>query len=416
MEEFVTMSLREYRSLNADQYAERRELVLGLAEALPEDATDEQMRSIDEEIDVIKAEDKRRKSVVELRNAKAAKVMTGTGNVKEKHTIREVDRTEDALASHEYERAFAAYITRGAKLPEEFMQYQTRQDAQTTVADSGILVPTTVSKKIIEEMKEHGILWPLVSKSNVQGGIDYPITDFKPVAHWIGETEVSDYQKATQDGSVSFKYHGLEVRTARTLLQNAVTLSSFNERFAQASGYAMIDALDEAIVKGDGSKKFVGITKDTRITNKQSMKAADLNWTGFHKVKGAIKRPYRDGIFLMNQATFDYNIDGMTDKNGQPIGRVNYGIDGEETYRFMGKKVLTVPDAILPSYDSAEGDAVFMIYAKLTDYLVNSNLQLRADNWEDLEHNLFKTRHILIADGKVLDPYGMMLITKNVSA
>lgn len=414
--EFIAMGEREYRALDTNQYAERRETVLGLAEQLPEDATDEQMRSIDSEVDVIRAEDARRAGLVGMREQRAAAVVTGAGAVTARHTITEVDRTDDALASPEYERAFAAYITRGAELPEEFRQYQARQDAQTTVADSGIMVPTTVSNRIVEEMKEHGILWPLVSKTNVQGGIEFPIVDFKPEAHWIGETQVSDTQKATQTDKVSFKYHGLEVRTSRTLLQNYVTLSAFNDRFVRSAAEAMTDALDLGIMSGDGSGKFLGITKDPRIKNKQKMKAKDLTWNGFHKVKAAIKRPYQGGVFIMNQATFDMHIDGMEDKQGQPVGRVNYGIDGEETYRFMGKRVLTVPDAILPDFDTAEGDAVFMVYARLTDYLVNSNLQMRADNWEDKDHNLFKTRHILIADGKVLDPYGMMLVTKDVSA
>ena len=49
--------------------------------------------------------------------------------------------------------------------------------------------------------------------------------------------------------------------------------------------------------------------------------------------------------FIMNQSTFDVGIDGMEDKNGQPIGRTNYGINGEESYRFMGKTVETVEEA-----------------------------------------------------------------------
>lgn len=414
--DFTAMGAREYRALDTNQYAERRELVLGLAEQLPEDATDEQVRAIDDEMDVIRAEDERRKAVEQLRGFKAQKVAFGAGNVKEKHSVKVVDRTEDALASEEYERAFMGYITTGEKLPEEFAQYQKRDNQATSVADSGIMVPSTVSNRIVEEMKEHGILWPRVSKSDVQGGLDFPVADFKPVAHWIGETEVSETQKATQTDKVSFKYHGLEVRTSRTLLQNAVTLKAFNDRFVSASALAMVDALDLAIIAGSGSGQFLGITKDPLVTNKQKMKAADLTWKGFHKVKAAIKRPYRDGLFIMNQATFDMHIDGMVDKNDQPVGRVNYGINGEETYRFMGKTVLTVPDSILPSFDAAQDGEAFIVYAKLSDYIVNSNLQMRADNWEDLDHNLFKTRHILIADGKVLDPYGMMLVSKDVSA
>lgn len=61
------------------------------------------------------------------------------------------------------------------------------------------------------------------------------------------------------------------------------------------------------------------------------------------------EKAYRNGSFVMNQSTFDTGIDGMEDKNGQPIGRTNYGVNGEETYRFMGKNVETVEDDVLPS-------------------------------------------------------------------
>ena len=56
---------------------------------------------------------------------------------------------------------------------------------------------------------------------------------------------------------------------------------------------------------------------------------------------------HRGGEIYLGDVTkidFDGYIDGMTDKNGQPIGRVNYGIDGGETYRFGGKEVITVEE------------------------------------------------------------------------
>ena len=58
--EFEPMTSREYRELGAENYETRRSLVLGLAEAVPEDATDEQISAIDAEVSVIAAEDQRR--------------------------------------------------------------------------------------------------------------------------------------------------------------------------------------------------------------------------------------------------------------------------------------------------------------------------------------------------------------------
>ena len=37
------------------------------------------------------------------------------------------------------------------------------------------------------------------------------------------------------------------------------------------------------------------------------------------------------------------NIEGMTDKNGQPIARVNYGRGGKPERSILGRGVLIVP-------------------------------------------------------------------------
>lgn len=79
--EFTVMDSRAYRALDSDAYQERRALVMGLAGEMPEDATDEQIRSIDAELDIIASEDSRRDSLVALRNHRAAQVIAGAGEV-----------------------------------------------------------------------------------------------------------------------------------------------------------------------------------------------------------------------------------------------------------------------------------------------------------------------------------------------
>ena len=75
------MGSRAYRALDSEAYQERRALVVGLAGEMPEDATDEQIRSVDAELDIIAKEDERRDSLVSLRNHKAAQVLAGAGDV-----------------------------------------------------------------------------------------------------------------------------------------------------------------------------------------------------------------------------------------------------------------------------------------------------------------------------------------------
>ena len=130
--------------------------------------------------------------------------------------------------------------------------------------------------------------------------------------------------------------------------------------------------------------------------------------------KKKIKKAYRDGIFILNQSTFDSYIDGMVDSNGQPIARINYGINGEESYRFMGRAVETVESDILPDYDDASDGDVIGIYMKLSDYVFNSNMAMTVVKWTDHDDNKVKNKVMMIVDGKLADANGVILIKKKV--
>lgn len=117
----------------------------------------------------------------------------------------------------------------------------------------------------------------------------------------------------------------------------------------------------------------------------------------------------------MAQSTFDEKIDGMEDKNGQPVGRTNYGVNGEETYRFLGKDVETVEEELLPYYEDANVGDVFAIFGDLKDYVVNSNLEMQVVKWIDHDTNEVKNKVIMIVDGKVADANGFILIKKGKS-
>ena len=130
------------------------------------------------------------------------------------------------------------------------------------------------------------------------------------------------------------------------------------------------------------------------------------------QVKAKMKKAYRKGTFFMSQASFDGYIDGMVDENGQPVGRTNYGINGEETYRFMGKDVETVEDECIAAFDdAAEGDVVG-VFMKPTDYGINSNMQLVVVKWTDHDNNKLKNKAIMIVDGKLIDANGVLIIKK----
>ena len=129
-----------------------------------------------------------------------------------------------------------------------------------------------------------------------------------------------------------------------------------------------------------------------------------------------MKKAYRNGSFVMNQSTFDTGIDGMEDKNGQPIGRTNYGVNGEETYRFMGKNVETVEDDVLPSWDDANEGDVIAVFMSFSDYVINTNMEMQVVKWTDHDNNKIKNKCLMVVDGKVADANGIILVKKGVKS
>ena len=320
----------------------------------------------------------------------------------------------DVYDSVEYRTAFMEHVCRNVPIPAEF-----RADGTTTTGDTGAVIPTTILKEIIQKLESYGNVYALVRKLNIQGGVAIPISDLKPVANWIGEENSSNDQKLSAKESVVFSYYGIECKIAQTLLANVATLDAFQQLFVPLATEAIVKGIEIAIFNGNGEGKPLGVLNDTRVPaeNVINMTSEELkSWAGWHKkVKSKMKKAYRKGTFFMNQATFDGYIDGMVDDNGQPVGRTNYGINGEETYRFMGKDVEPVEDECVPSYDdAAEGDVVG-VFMKPTDYALNSNMQLVVVKWTDHDTNKIKNKAIMIVDGKLVDPNGVLIIKKGAA-
>lgn len=329
--------------------------------------------------------------------------------VKEKMTEKNV---EDKYATKEYRAAFMNYITKGTPISKEFLNA-----GETTVSgEVPAVIPSTMVREIVRELKERGAVWANVRKFNIPGGVEVPISDIIPKANWIGEDTPSNDQKLTAKKSISFSYYGLECKLSQSILTSVVTIDEFENLFTELAIEAIFAALEIGVFNGSGTGQMKGILNETRIPAGNTIELAEADIKDFatwkKKVFAKMKKAYRKGTFFMAQGTFDTYIDGMVDKNGQPIGRVNYGIDGEEVYRFSGKPVETVEDDVLKAFDDANTGEVFAVFGDLKNYAVNSNLQMTAVKWTDNDNNKVKNKVIMICDGKVLDPNGFLILKK----
>lgn len=320
---------------------------------------------------------------------------------------------QDPYASAEYMTAFKNFVCSRTPIPEKFRN----EAASTTSDDVGAAIPTTMMQEIIRGLEERGLIFQSLRHLNVTAGVEIPISDLKPVATWVGD-EASEDQKLSAKESVSFKYYGLECKISQSLLTSIVTVSAFQKLFVELAVEAVFAAVEVGVFNGTGEKQMLGIFKDKRVKNIVTMTAAEFaSFSAWKKkVFAKIKKRYGRGKFYMAEGTFQGHIDGMVDEMGQPVGRTNYGLDSEPTYGFGGKRVETVEDDVIAPYDTAaEGDYV-AAYANLKDYVFNSNMQMTVVHWVDHDNNKKKTKVMLICDGKIADPNGVILIKKGAAA
>jgi HK97 family phage major capsid protein len=317
----------------------------------------------------------------------------------------------DQYATVEYRKAFMDFCKTGKQSPE------LRANATTTTSDVSAVIPSTILNEVIRKVTSYGQVYSRCRKLSIPGGVTVPILSLKPVATWIGESAVSDKQKVQANEKVSFSYYGLECKVATSLLADTVTLIGFENTIIDLITEAMVIAIETAIIKGDGVGKALGITVDTRVASTQivTLSSSDIaDWSAWKK-KVFAKMPlaYKAGAsFFMASGTFEGYIDGMVDTNGQPIGRTNFGITDGIQERFGGKDVIEVEDDIVANYDDAAVGAVVAIYCNLKNYAVNSNMQMTMFRYLDHNTNEWVDKAILMMDGKLLDPNGVVIIKK----
>lgn len=405
---------------NYEDYKEQRETIYNAAEEFLQNGNVEEANNKMEEINKLDADYEAFATAQANLNAMAGGkannnhvdgVVGSFGNAAEK----------DMFDTEEYKNAFMNLVCRGEAMPVKYKDAIAGklQNAVTSVTESTAVIPTSVMREFIRELKVHGELYNRVRKVNVQGGLEIPILSLCPTASWVADGSASTSQNVTANTKISFSYYGLECKIAQTLIANVVDFAEFTALFVPLAVEAIIAALDKGIISGTGSGQMLGITKDSRVPSANVIEMTDsdiASWAAWKsKVFAKMKKAYRNGVFVFAQGTFDANIDGMVDSTGQPIARVNYGITDGETYRFGGKEVITVEEDVLESYASASNGEVFGVFVNPRDYIINTNMQMRTDRWRDNDNNQEKVKVTLVCDGKLADPNGVIILKKKVT-
>lgn len=303
----------------------------------------------------------------------------------------------------EYRKAFMDYVTRGTSIPAE-----TRADANTKTTDVGEVIPETIMNRIVEKLEATGMILPLVTRTAIKGGVSVPTSSVKPSATWVNEGEGSPRQKKTTS-HIQFAYHKLRCAVSVSLEVETMALSVFENQLINNVVEAMIKAIEQAIVDGNGSGKPKGILAETPATG-QALDIEELKFKTLTDAEGALPMEYEaDAVWTMTKKTF-MAFQAMTDEQGQPIARTNYGINGRPERVLMGRPVVLCN--YIDSFGTASDGDVFAYLFNYSDYMLNTNYQMGVKKYEDNETDDMVTKAIMIADGKVIDKNSLVTLKK----
>ena len=389
------------------------------------DMTDEEVATLEQEVTDLQEERKgllaaqeRRKKLLE--NIAAGNPVDDTGNGAEPTLLRNFNgangagepgngenQNGDKYGSMAYRKAFMQYVCRGTAIPAEY-----RSDAISTTTDVGATIPTTVLNQIVEKLENTGMILALVTRTAYKGGVSIPVSTVKPTATWVNEGAGSDKQKKdiTKDGMITFAYHKLRCAVAVSLEVDTMAISAFETLLINNIVEAMTKALEQSIIDGNGTGKPKGILAETPAEG-QTVKSAAPAYADLIAAEAALPQAYENGaVWCMSKKTF-MSYYGLTDTNGQPIGRVNYGIAGKPERTLLGRAVVCCD--YVKSYDkSLAAGTKFGFLFNFKDYVLNTNYAMGVKKYEDNETDDQVTKGIMLVDGKVVDKNSLVVLEK----
>ena len=202
-----------------------------------------------------------------------------------------------------------------------------------------------------------------------------------------------------------------------TLETSVMSLKVFETVFVKSVSEAMVKAQEQAFITGTGTGQPKGVLKETVVAgqNVDIDAKAEPEYKTLIDAEAALPLAYENGtVWNMTKKTF-MKFAGMTDANGQPIARTNYGINGTPERTLLGRRV--VLNEYMPSLDaSLKEDTVVAFLFDWSDYMYNTNYAMRVKTYEDDDTEDQITKAVMICDGKAIDLNSLVTVTKKYSA
>lgn len=401
----------KFKFQNKEDYMSQRQGLIDNATALVNDGKLDEAKAVKDDINLMDTEYEtyaqamadiealnNKVSVRDLSNIKtqnvSGQVAGNIGNVSDDNFTNSV----------EYRTAFMNNVMRGAAMP----KFQ-NVDQNTLTTDVGTVIPEVLVSKIIAKAETVGQIYAKVTKTHYKGGVTIPTQNVKPVASWVAEGQGSNKQKTTT-GSITFTWHKLRCAISMSLETETMTLDIFESTFVAQVSEAMIKAIEEAIFNGNGTSQPKGILKETPEAGKALSVAngSKIDYEFLLKCEAAVDEEYDNGAeWYMSKKTFYEDVLSITDQAGQPIARVNVGINGKPEQTILGRKVNFTN--YLPKFESnPSATKVFGFIFNMSDYVLNENLAITVKQYEDNDTDDKITKAVMLTDGKCIQTYSLV--------
>ena len=401
----------KFKFQNKEDYMSQRQGLIDNATALVNDGKLDEAKAVKDDINLMDTEYEtyaqamadiealnNKVSVRDLSNIKtqnvSGQVAGNIGNVSDDNFTNSV----------EYRTAFMNNVMRGSAMP----KFQ-NADQNTLTTDVGTVIPEVLVSKIIAKAETVGQIYAKVTKTHYKGGVTIPTQNVKPVASWVAEGQGSNKQKTTT-GSITFTWHKLRCAISMSLETETMTLDIFESTFVAQVSEAMIKAIEEAIFNGNGTSQPKGILKETPEVGKALSVAngSKIDYEFLLKCEAAVDEEYDNGAeWYMSKKTFYEDVLSITDQAGQPIARVNVGINGKPEQTILGRKVNFTN--YLPKFESnPSASKVFGFIFNMSDYVLNENLAITVKQYEDNDTDDKITKAVMLTDGKCIQTYSLV--------
>jgi len=234
----------------------------------------------------------------------------------------------------------------------------------------------------------------------------------KLVATWVGEGGSSDRQKKATGTSIMFGNFKLRCEVAWSMEMDAMALSAFEAAFVRQVSEAMVKAIESKIVSTDvGATNPRGILAETPADG-QALTVKTIGYDTLIDAEAALPQAYEgNAVWCMTKKTFMAFV-GMTDAEGQPIARTNYGIGGKPERTLLGRNVVLCGDYMDSFAANLTAGKIFAFLFDFREYALNTIYDLGIQRRQDWDTEDMQVKAVMSCDGKVIDKNSLVTLAK----